>query len=74
MIDNSLLKDLLISLIWNKYLNNSTFFLFMINKGVETLPAKDAQTYNQLAVKRPIFRNSMMLRTTKKAWRTPRSF
>lgn len=39
----------------------------MINKGAETLPAKDAQTYNQLAVKRPIFRNSMMLRTTKKA-------
>jgi hypothetical protein len=39
----------------------------MINKGAETLPAKDAQTYKQLAVRRPIFRNSMMLRTTKKA-------
>jgi len=38
----------------------------MINKGAESLPAKDAQAYKQLAVIMSIFRNTMTLRITKK--------
>lgn len=68
MIDNSLLQNLLISLILKyrqQYLIYSTFLL-MINKGAESLPARDAQAYKQLAVIRSIFRNSTTLRTIKK--------
>jgi hypothetical protein len=38
----------------------------MINKGAETLPNKDAQTYKQLAVNKIGFRNIMMRKITKK--------
>ena len=42
----------------------------MINKGAESLPAKDAQAYKQLAVLLFVARNSMMPRTTKRALKT----
>lgn len=46
----------------------------MINKGAESLPNKDAQTYKQLAVLITTFRNTMMRKTTRKAWRMPISY
>ncbi len=45
----------------------------MINKGAESLPAKDAQAYKQLAVLLYVARNSMMPRTTKRGLKTQRS-
>lgn len=46
----------------------------MINKGAESLPNKDAQTYKQLAVRISTFRNTTMRKTTRKAWRMPISY
>jgi len=46
----------------------------MINKGAESLPAKDAQAYKQLAVPPPIARNFTTQRITKKGLKTLKNY
>jgi len=46
----------------------------MINKGAESLPNKDAQTYKQLAVHKSPLRNTTTPRTTRRAWRMPTNY